>query len=172
MKLKLWPTRIQSCRHQSYTKPTELIKWKILTSWACNLSLVSSTASFLVVNVLSRSDVLRTDCALECMKENQINFRRVTKNPSKIINSPVDFIGKLMQTAYQKKANKIIYLVLLLCERLTRLRWASANLLLSCSVLSCSIRSLISASSHIPTERIRKYCYENIQSEHSLYIFD
>lgn len=36
----------------------------LLTSWACNRSRVSSTASFLVVSVLSRSDVRRTDWAL------------------------------------------------------------------------------------------------------------
>lgn len=64
----------------------------------------------------------------------------------------------------------MIHLVLLLCDRLTRLRWASANLLLSCSVFSCSIRSLISASSHIPTERKRKILLQDIQNVHYTYL--
>ena len=39
--------------------------------------------------------------------------------------------------------------LLLLCDRLTRILWASACFLLSCSVLSCRILSLISGSSQI-----------------------
>uniref|UniRef100_A0A2M4DJ17 Secreted protein n=1 Tax=Anopheles darlingi TaxID=43151 RepID=A0A2M4DJ17_ANODA len=75
----------------------------VYPSCACSRKRASSTASFLVVSPLSRSDVRLTDCAL----------------------------------------------VLLLCDRRTRLRCASANRLLSCSVFSCSIRSRISGSSQI-----------------------
>lgn len=40
-------------------------KYFVLTSCARKRNRVSSTASFLVVSVLSRNDVRRTDCALK-----------------------------------------------------------------------------------------------------------
>lgn len=106
------------------------------TSWARKRSRVSSTASFFVVNVLSRNDVRRTDCALFIIQNKRISSYQ-------IINK-----GSLFQRdSYSFDLN--IYRVLLLCERRTRRLWASAKRLLSCSDFNCSMRSRISASSQM-----------------------
>lgn len=60
------------CVHSSVDSEGEFIRenyalW--LTSCALSRSRVSSTASFLVVSVLSRNDVRRTDCALHKYRE-------------------------------------------------------------------------------------------------------
>lgn len=66
----------------------------------------------------------------------------------------------------------LFYLVLLLCERRTRRRCASANLLLSCSLFNCSIRSRISASSQISAKKNRRICCWNIRYYYNYHIVE
>lgn len=117
------------------------------TSCARKRSLVSSTASFFVVNVLSRRDVRRTDCAL-CHRRRMENDIKTKLHKYVLVGYGYEMFswGCLLLRQWQLR---LIYLVLLLCERRTRRRCASAKRLLSCSFFNCSIRSRISASSQI-----------------------
>lgn len=134
-----------------------MFKKRKQTSCACSRNLVSSTASFLVVKVLSRNDVRRTDCALILKNKNKSKKIALVNSFSSSANVNSTTLRYRETRVYHTIYINIFlhfmsnqyYLVLLLCERLTRRLCASANRLLSCSVFNCSIRSRISTSSHI-----------------------